>query len=136
MADQLDHFSIVKPLIEAKRPDVMVTSWIPSVSYREFPLVNLRSLGGSRNGKYPHLLRIPIVEITAYSDTEYRDADELYDDVLDALYDAQLYQTMTPGGYIHSIKETMGKTSFDSPFDATWRVQGLVKLGIRPPNGG
>lgn len=129
-------YPIVRRLLNDALPDVAITSWIPDVDYRDFPAVNVRSLGGSRHSRRPDALHIPILEITAYTDTELADTEELYDDVLDALYDAQKYQTQTPGGYIHSIKETMGKTQFDSPFDATWRVQGLVKLGIRPPNGG
>lgn len=130
-------YPIVRSVLQdALDPSVTITSWIPSVDYREFPTVNVRSLGGTRHDRRPNDLRMPIVELTVFVDTELADAEDLYDEVLDALYDAQLYQRLTPGGYIHSIKETMGKTQFDSPFDATWRMQGLVKLGIRPPNGG
>lgn len=132
----LDPYPIVKSIIEDAIPGLHVSSWIADIDDREYPFVNVRPLGGNRHRTRHRDLRMPVIELTAYANTEVRDASDLYDEVLDALFDAQLYQKTTPGGYIHSIKETMGKTSFDSPFDATWRMQGLVKLGIRPPNGG
>lgn len=129
-------FPIVRKVLNDALPGVCVTSWVPEVDDRVYPLVNVRSLGGSRHPRRPDDLHIPVLELTAYVDTEIADSEDLYDSVLDALFEAQHYQKQTPGGYIHSIRETMGKTQFDSPFDATWRMQGLVKLGIRPPNGG
>jgi hypothetical protein len=37
---------VVLPLLKAELPGVQVVSWVPDVEDREFPIVNVRRLGG------------------------------------------------------------------------------------------
>ena len=60
------------------------------------------------------------------------ECEHLYNVALEALYDAVLTQKQTDTGYLHSINENMGMTQFSSLFMDSWRVQGLLKLGLRP----
>ena len=74
--------------------------------------------------------------MTAYTvapDGGLPETEQLYEDALEALYEAVRKQTQTDAGYLHSIKETLGATQFSSLFQDSWRVQGLIQLGIRPP---
>lgn len=115
---------------------VTVVSWIPDIDYREFPMLQVRRLGGARNPKRPTLLGTPVIELTAYTvapDGGLPETEQLYEDALEALYEAVRKQTQTDAGYLHSIKETLGATQFSSLFQDSWRVQGLIQLGIRPP---
>jgi hypothetical protein len=61
------------------------------------------------------------------------ETEKLYETALEALYEAVRLQKQTPAGYLHSIFETMGATQFSSLFMDSWRVQGLIQLGVRPP---
>lgn len=72
------------------------------------------------------------MEITVHTQQGLPETEELYEDVLEALYEAVRKQTLTPAGYLHSIFETMGSTQFSSKFQDAWRVQGLLQLGVRP----
>lgn len=126
--------SVVIPLIEEAVPDdVKVGSWVEDIDYRRFPLINIRRIGGIRNGRHPLKLGLPVVEMTVYGTRDLPTTEKLYDDALEALYQAVRYQTQTDAGYLHSIKETMGATQFSSPFQSSWRIQGLIQLGVRPP---
>ena len=61
------------------------------------------------------------------------EAEELYDDALEALYDAVRQQITVEGvGYLHSIRETQGATQAPSEVPDTWMVQGSIRLGLRP----
>lgn len=110
-----------------------VFTWNPQVDYRVYPWIEVRRLGGVRDERHPRLLGLPIIEFTAYTDIGLPETEQLYEDLLEVLYDAVRYQTQTQEGYLHSIKETMGATQFSSLFQDSWRVQGLIQLGIRPP---
>lgn len=121
-----------KWILEQKFPDVQVVTWIPDIADREYPILAVRNLGGPRDGGHPTLLAKSVIELTALSDKDIAHAEDLYLDALEALYEAQHSQLITPFGHISSIKETMGLTQFSSPFQATWRAQGLIQLGIRP----
>lgn len=112
--------------------DVTVSSWVADIDHRSFPLINVRRIGGGRNKSYPNGMDVAIIEMTAYSTEGLPECEHLYNDALDALYDAVLYQKQTDTGYLHSINENMGMTQFSSLFMDSWRVQGLVKLGLRP----
>jgi hypothetical protein len=112
---------------------VKVGSWVEDIDYRMFPMVNIRRLGGSRHERRPHELYSGVIEMTAYGKQDYPDTENLYETALLALYDAVRDQTQTEHGYLHSIKETMGATQFGSLFQSSWRVQGLIRLGVRPP---
>lgn len=109
-----------------------VGSWVEDIDYRNFPMINVRGVGGVRHETKPKKLALPVVEMTVYGTVDLPTTEDAYDDALEAIYDAVLYQTLTDAGYLHSIKETMGRTQFPSPFSDSWRVQGLIQLGVRP----
>ena len=126
--DLLDKVSVLPALA-----GVNVGTWNEDVDYREFPMITIRRIGGVRNELRPKLLARPVIEMTAYGIEGLAETEDLYEDALEALYDAQRKQTMTEFGYVHSIKETLGATQFSSLFQDSWRIQGLIALGIRPP---
>lgn len=127
---------VVLPILRA-RPQlagVHIGTCGEDIDYRMFPTINIRRIGGSHNWRRPKELVVPVIEMTAYGSVGLVETELLYDDALEALYDAVLYQVQTPVGYLHSIKETMGSTQFSSLFQDSWRIQGLIQLGVRPPN--
>lgn len=123
---------VVLPLLKARLdPGVMVVSWVPDVIQRTYPIVNIRRLGGLPVDV--DLLDRPVIEMTVYGDVNLESTEELYLQARQVLWDAKENQTVVPTkGYIHSYFETLGPTQFDSPWDDTWRVQGLIQLGLRP----
>lgn len=125
--------SVVLPILRDALPDATIASWGADIDYRDFPLINIRRVGGVRHGKRYDLLDKPVIEMTAYTTVGLPETELLYMDALEALYDAVRKQTQTDAGYLHSIKETMGMTQFSSLFMDSWRVQGLIALGVRPP---
>lgn len=112
---------------------VTVTSWVPDIDFREFPMLNVRRIGGIRNPALPLVHTLPVIELTAYSTDGLIEAEELYETALDVLYDAVHNQTQTPAGYLQSLYETMGATQFSSLYQDSWRIQGLIRLSIRKP---
>lgn len=124
--------AVLFPVLRAELPGVAFTSWVPDVDLRTYPLVNVRRLGGiSRHVK---MLDRAVIEVTAYSRDGLVATEDLYLDVRQVIFDMVEQQTVVPDvGSLSSFFETMGPTQFDSPFDDTWRVQGLIQLGIRPP---
>jgi hypothetical protein len=110
-----------------------VYTWVPNVENRGYPMVEVRRLGGVRHAYRPTQLGLPIVEVSAHTNIGLPETEQLYEDLLEVLYDAVRYQTQTPDGYLHSIKETLGAAQHSSLFQDSWRVQGLIQLGIRPP---
>jgi hypothetical protein len=125
--------AIVLPLLREAFPDVKVGSWVEDIDHREFPMINIRRLGGKRHSKRPQKLGFPVIEMTAFGTEGLPETEQLYEDALEVLYEAVQLQTQTPAGYLHSINENMGATQFSSLFMDSWRVQGLIQLGIRPP---
>lgn len=123
---------VVIPILREALVDVPVTSWIPDIDYRDYPLVNVRRLGGPRDWNMPGRLDKPIIELTTYADTCIEDAEELYSRCVDALYDALEKQTVVDKGHLSFVRETMGMTQFSSLFQDTWRIQGLIQVGVRP----
>lgn len=112
---------------------VHIGSWVEDIDYREFPLLNVRRVDAEgRNYAFPNKLDVTVIELTAYSMEGLPECEHLYNHALEALYDAVLYQKKTDTGYLHSIRENMGMTQFSSLFMDSWRVQGLVQLGLRP----
>lgn len=126
--------SVVIPLLEAwpALAGVKVGSWVEDIDYREFPMLNVRRVGGGRNRIYPNGLDVSVIELTAYSIEGMPECEHLYNRALEALYDAVLHQKQTDTGYLHSINENMGMSQFSSLFMDSWRIQGLIKLGLRP----
>lgn len=122
---------VLFPVLREEMPDVMFTSWVPALEHRTYPLINIRRLGGLP----VHVRRLdrPVIEMTAYSRDGAVACEDLYLDARTVVFDMVDKQTVTPAGYLHSFFETLGPTPFDSPFEDTWRVQGLIQLGLRPP---
>lgn len=106
---------------------------IPAVDHRDYPLVVLTRAGGIRNKTLPRKLSLPVLELRVIHDLGLVEAEELYEDTLDALYDAVTEQTVVEGvGHLHSVLETQGASQTASPFPDTFMVSGAVKVGVRP----
>lgn len=112
---------------------VHISTWVPDIDYRQLPIVNVRRIGGIRNPDLPTLHASPVIELTVYHDVDLIAAENLYETVLDVLYDAVKYQTTTDHGSLQSIFETMGATQFSSSYMDSWRVQGLIRCSVRAP---
>lgn len=125
--------AVVLPRLREELPGVMIGSWVPDVDHRTFPLLNVRRLGGISQD--PKRLDRPTIELTAYTADGLVPTEDLYMDARQILFEMVDNQTLTPTGYLHSFFETMGPTQFDSPFDDTWRIQGIIQLGVRPRRG-
>lgn len=122
---------IIIPLLRAAFPTVQVVSWVPQVSDRQYPILNVRRAGGYPVD--PKLLDRGTVELTSYGNVTLEDTEELLKDAQIALWDAVENQTVVPGvGYLHSYRQTFGMTQFDSLYDDTWRIQSLIQFGFRP----
>jgi len=96
-------------------------------------MLQVRRIGGTRYKDGPFIFSKPVIELTAYTVDGLVETEQLYEDALEVLYKAVRSQTQTPAGYLHSITETMGATQFSSLFMDSWRVQGLIQFGVRPP---
>lgn len=127
--------AVVIPILREALPcTVKVGSWVEDIDYRNFPMINIRRIGGPRHDRRPVDLAFPVVEMTAYGIEGLPETEQLYEDALEALYEAVRLQTLTEAGYLHSIKETMGATQFSSLMMDSWRIQGLIQFGVRPPH--
>jgi hypothetical protein len=124
--------AIILPILREAFPDVNVQTWGADIDYRQFPILNLRRVGGVRNFTRPNLLDKGVVEMTAYTAVGLPETEQLYLDALEVLYQAVKTQKQTEAGYLHSMKETMGMTQFSSLYMDSWRVQGLIQFGARP----
>lgn len=124
---------VVLPILRAGLPEgVKVGSWIEDIDFREYPMVNVRRVGGPRSKSRPHDLDNPTVELTAYHGDGLIEAEELYTQCLDLLFEAQENQIVTDAGHLSRVEEFMGMTQFSSLFQDSWRVQGLISMTIRP----
>lgn len=123
---------VLFPVLRVARPDVTFTSWVPDVDQRTYPTANVRRLGGL--AKDVRKLDRAVIELTVYHNIDLPTTENLYMDLRQEIWDMVQNQTVVPGvGSLCSFFETLGPTQFDSPFNDTWRVQGLIQLGIRPP---
>jgi hypothetical protein len=125
--------SIVLPILREALPGVKIGSWVEDIDYRSFPLLNVRRIGGVRHDRRPLDLGMPVIEMTAFGTASLPDTEQLYEDALEALHEAVRLQKLTEAGYLHSIKEKSGATQLSSLFQDSWRVLGLIQLGVRPP---
>lgn len=122
---------IVLPILKAELPGVQVVSWVPDVDDRQYPIVNVRRLGGLEVDV--DMLDRAVIEVTAFTDTNLMDCENLCLDARQILWNAWKRQTVVTGkGSISSFFTTLGPTQFDSPYDDTFRVQTLIQLGLRP----
>ncbi|QFG12521.1 tail terminator [Mycobacterium phage Toaka] len=125
---------IVLPLLrEGLGDEVKVGSWVEDIDYRDFPMINIRRIGGIRNPTAPTVHSLPVIEMTAFSSESLIHCENLYEQAIDVLFEAVRNQTATPAGRLQSMYETMGATQFSSLFQDSWRIQGLIRLGIRKP---
>jgi hypothetical protein len=123
----------VLPILRQALPDASVVSFVPDVDQRTYPLVLVTRAGGTRHETRPRQFGLPVIELEVIHDLGLVDAEKLYEDVLDALYNAVRQQITVEGvGYLHSLLERQGATSGPSPFPDTWLVRGVVQLGLRP----
>lgn len=118
---------------DSRLSGVTVTTWVPDIDFRDFPMLNIRRIGGIRNPGAPQLHSLPVVEMSMYTTDSLIECEELYETALDVLYDAVRNQTQTSEGYLQSMYETMGATQFSSLFQDSWRVQGLIRFCVRRP---
>ena len=127
--------SIVLPILrgDARLAGVTITTWVPDIDYREFPMLNVRRIGGTRNPDAPMIHSKPVIELSAYTVEGLIECEELYETALDVLYDSVKDQTMTDAGHLQSMFETFGATQFSSLYQDSWRIQGLIRLGVRKP---
>ncbi|ASR86131.1 tail terminator [Mycobacterium phage BobSwaget] len=127
--------TVVAPILRAdpRLEGVTVVTWVPDIDFREFPMLQVRRIGGTRNVNAPKLHTLPVIELTAYTTEGLIETEELYETALEVLYDAVHNQTQTDAGYLTSIFETLGATQFSSLFQDSWRIQGLIRLGVRSP---
>jgi hypothetical protein len=111
--------TVVLPILREALPGVAVVSVVPDVDYRTFPMVSIRRAGGTRNPNLPRLYSQPVLEMTAISADGPIEAEELYEDALEALYASARAQ------------EARGVTTVSSPFPDTWAVEGSIRVGVR-----
>lgn len=124
---------LVLPLLRAAFPTTLVVSYFPQVDSRSYPMILSRPNGGARHPKKPNDLALMVLELSTHTATDLAATETLYYRALDVLYGAWQDQTVIDGrGWIHSITETMGPTQLDPLFEDTWRVQGLIRIGLRP----
>lgn len=122
---------VIPVLREELGPDVKVGSWVEGVDLRELPIINVRRLGGTAIDV--ERLDRATIELTAYHNGGLVACENLLLDARQVIWEMVENQVVTPTGYLHSFRETMGPTQFDSPYDGTWRIQCLIQVGIRPP---
>jgi hypothetical protein len=125
---------IVLPILRdalTQYPGLKIGSWVEDIDQRDFPMINVRRVGGLPNPDQPLILGGPVIEMTVYATEDLPSTEDLYQDALEALFNAWWKQKVTDFGSLSSVKETMGMTQFDSPFMDSWRVQGLIQLGTR-----
>lgn len=124
--------SVLLPLLKSALPGTSVVSVVPDIDYRSFPLVAVKRSGGVRNRNLPTGYARPVVELQAVSADGLIEAEELYEDALEALYAAVRAQTVVGSvGYLQSITEAQGATQTESPYPDTWSVSGSVEVGLR-----
>lgn len=123
---------VLFPVLRAEFPGVDIVSWEKNVRNRNYPFLKVRRLGGLAID--PKQLDRAVIEMTAYTRDGLVPTEDLYLDARQVIWDMVENQTVVDGvGYLHSFFETMGPIQLDSEFDDSWRVQGLIQLGVRPP---
>jgi hypothetical protein len=121
------------PILRAALPDVTVASWVGDVDHRTFPLLLVRQVGGERSEILPQKLIFPLVELSAHTRSDLVDTEKLYERAWMALDTARQQQAVTPAGWIHSLEGAVSTQSIPV-FTDSWRVQGVIRFGLRPTN--
>lgn len=121
---------VLVPTLRIAFPSVSITTWIPDVDKRNLPLVNIRRVGGTAVDV--QRLDNASIEIAAHTREGLVDTEDLYLNVREVVWHLVADQTVTDAGYFHSFRETIGPMTTESPFENSWRVQGVIQLGLRP----
>lgn len=122
---------VIFPVLRQEMPDVVFGSWTADVDFRVLPLINVRRLGG--NSRDPKRIDRAVIEMTCYCADGIVATEDHYLDARQVLFEMVEKQTVIPSvGHLSSFTEVLGPTPFDSSIEDTWRVQGLIQLGIRP----
>ena len=96
-------------------------------------MVVIRRAGGTRHPSAPRRFALPVLELAAVSADGLVEAEELYEDALEALYAAVRQQITVEGvGYLHSINEQQGPAEADPRIPDAWSVEGQIRVGLRP----
>src|SRR5688572_7970941 len=92
---------VLLPILKDGLPGVQVVSWVPDVEDRQYPIINVRRLGGLPEDV--NLLDKPVVEITAFHNLNLAACENLLLDARQVIYDAWKNQTVVPEkGHISS----------------------------------
>lgn len=124
--------SVMLPVLrEGLGQGVMVTTWMPDLGHRTYPLLNVRREGGGSSA-YRSLLDRPIMILEGYSRDGVAGAENLVMDSLFILEDAVAKQTLTDVGYLHSMVDSGGIISLPTDLQDVWVTQAIIRVGIRP----
>lgn len=121
---------VIVPALRSALPSVAISTWIPDVDKRTYPFINVRRIGGTAVDVAR--LDIASLEVAAFTKDGLVATEDLYLDARQIIWELVQSQTVTEAGYLHSFRESIGPTNFDSPFEDSWRVQGVFQLGLRP----
>jgi hypothetical protein len=88
--------AVVLPILREALPTASVVSVVPDVDHRTLPMVVIKRAGGTRNPNLPKMHSLPEVTMQAVSAEGLVEAEELYDEALEALYAAVSNQTVVP----------------------------------------
>jgi hypothetical protein len=120
------------PVYDRSRTGVAVVSVVPDVGHRTLPMIVVRRAGGTRHIDLPNRFSLPEVKMTAVSTDGLIEAEELYDDAIEALYAAVANQTVVPNvGHLQSIPEAQEPTQAPAEVPDTWAVTGSLRVGLR-----
>lgn len=122
---------ILLPALREALPGVLVTSWIPDVDRRSYPLVSIRKVGGTPVDM--DVLDRQTIELQAIGNESLAATEDLFYDARYVIWEMVKNQTVTPAGHLHSFTDSSGAMQLESPYTDTWRIQGLIQLGVRPP---
>ena len=124
---------VVLPILRTALPGISVVTYFNDADHRRLPLVQVRPLGGVGHDRHPELLDVRVIELSAHTATDLAATEELWDSAWRALHKAWLRQTVVADkGWICSIEKNMGATQSAPIFEDSWRVLGLIQLGLRP----
>src|SRR5690554_7675504 len=93
---------IILPVLREALPGVLVTSWIPDVDRRSYPLVNIRKVGGIPVDM--DVLDRQTIELQAIGNESLAATEDLYYDARYVIWEMVKNQTVTPAGHLHSFR--------------------------------
>src|SRR5690606_13720655 len=105
--------------------------WIPDVHRRSYPLVNIRNVGGIP--VYMDVFDRQTIELQALGHESLAATEDLFYDPRSVIWEMVKKQPDTQAAHLHSFTDSSGAMQLESPYTDTWRIQGLIQLGVRPP---